>query len=419
MLSIQKITNSLQKFVLPLTALLAATMFICGGYAALGSVFALKLTQLDTPTQISGIILSMYYLGCVVASFTASKIVNKVGHIRAFGVFASLLSVFVLIHSFSTNLYYWAMLRFLEGYCVGGTSLCLESWLNSKATNANRGLVVSFYMVTSYLGAALGQLLISVPDPSGMLMYIIISIIFSLAMIPISLTQLSAPTIETHANMPIKRAYEVSPVGFVCCIASGVLVGTFYMLGTIYATSLGLNLKEVSLFMFWGVMGGMAAQIPFGRLSDKMDRRYVLVGISIMLIIVAPLANFLVTQGGTALIISTILIGAGTFTLYPISVSHVNDLVSEEERVSASGMLILAQHVGLVLGPILISAGMQVFGNWFFLAAFALIPALFVVFTIQHIKKKPDINYLNVTPTQPIPTVPTSEFNNLTSDDDK
>ena len=419
MLQIQKITSSLQKFVLPLTALLAATMFICGGYAALSSVFALKLTQLDTPTQISGIIFSIYYLGCVVASFTASKIVNKVGHIRAFGVFASLLSVFVLIHSFSTNLYYWAMLRFLEGYCVGGTSLCLESWLNSKATNANRGLVVSFYMVTSYLGAALGQLLISVPDPSGMLMYIIISIIFSLAMIPISLTQLSAPTIETHANMPIKCAYEVSPVGFICCIASGVLVGTFYMLGTIYATSLGLNLKEVSLFMFWGVMGGMAAQIPFGRLSDKMDRRYVLVGISIMLIIVAPLANFLVTQGGAALIISTILIGAGTFTLYPISVSHVNDLVKDDERVAASGMLILAQHIGLVLGPILISAGMHVLGNWFFIAAFALIPALFVAFTIQHIKKKPDINYLNVTPTQPIPTVQTNEFNKLASDDDK
>ena len=279
--------------------------------------------------------------------------------------------------------------------------------------------MVSFYMVTSYLGAAFGQLLLSVPDSSGMLMYIIISIIFSLAMIPISLTTLSAPTIETHANMPIKRAYEVSPVGFVCCVASGVLVGTFYMLGTIYATSIGLSLKDVSLFMFWGVMGGMAAQIPFGRLSDKMDRRYVLIGISIMLIIVAPLANFLVLQGGTALIISTILIGAGTFTLYPISVSHVNDLVSEEERVSASGMLILTQNIGLVLGPILVSAGMRVFGNWFFLAAFALIPILFVLFTIRHIKKKPDINYISVTPTQPIPTAPTNEFNHLASDDDK
>ena len=419
MLSFQKFTSSLQKFVLPLTALLAATMFICGGYAALGSVFALKLTQLDTPTQISGIILSMYYLGCVVASFNASKIVNKVGHIRAFGVFASMLSVFVLIHSFSTNLYYWAMLRFLEGYCVGGTSLCLESWLNSKATNANRGLVVSFYMVTSYLGAAFGQLLLSVPDSSGMLMYIIISIIFSLAMIPISLTKLSAPTIETHANMPFRQAYKISPVGFVCCIASGVLVGTFYMLGTIYATSLGLDLKDVSLFMFWGVMGGMAAQIPFGRLSDKMDRRYVLIGISIMLIIIAPLANFLVLQGSTALIISTILIGAGTFTLYPISVSHVNDLVKDDERVAASGMLILSQHIGLVLGPILVSTGMQAFGNWFFIAAFAIIPALFVLFTIRHIKIKPDINYISVTPTQPIPTAPTNEFNNLASDDDK
>ena len=166
-------------------------------------------------------------------------------------------------------------------------------------------------------------------------------------------------------------------------------------------------------------MGGMAAQIPFGRLSDKMDRRYVLIGISIMLIIVAPLANFLVAQGGMALIISTILIGAGTFTLYPISVSHVNDLVRDDERVSASGMLILTQNIGLVLGPILVSAGMRVFGNWFFLAAFALIPALFVLFTIKHIKQKPDINYLNVTPTQPVPTAPTNEFNNLASDDDK
>ena len=244
-----------------------------------------------------------------------------------------------------------------------------------------------------------------------MLLYIIISILFSLAMMPVSLTKLSAPVIENHKSMDFRKAYAISPVGFICCIASGILVGTFYMLGTIYATEIGLSLKNVSIFMFWGVMGGMLAQLPFGKLSDKMDRRHVLIGISALLVIAAPAANFLVLKGGWYLIVSTILIGCGTFTLYPISVSHINDLVTDDERISASSMLILTQNLGLILGPILVSAGMSLFGSWFFIASFSLIP-----FTLRHIKQKPEINYLNVTPTQPIPTAPTNAFSDLATD---
>lgn len=419
MTGFHKVTASLKNIIYPLTALFTATMFICCSYASLGSVFALKLTQLDTPTNIAGVILAMYYLGSVIASFSASNIINKVGHIRAFGAFASMLSVFVLAHAFSTDRVYWALLRFFEGYCIGGTTMCLESWINTKASNKNRGLVMSVYMVTSYLGAALGQLFLTIPDKSGLLLYIIISILFSLAMMPVSLTKLSAPAIETHKSMDFRRAYAISPVGFTCCIASGILVGTFYMLGTIYATSIGLSLKNVSIFMFWGVMGGMFAQLPFGKLSDKMDRRYVLIGISVLLMVVAPAANFLVLKGGMYLIISTILIGCGTFTLYPISVSHINDLVTDEERVTASSMLILAQNIGLILGPVIVSAGMSWLGPWFFIASFSIIPALFIAFTVRHIKRKPDINYLNVTPTQPMPTSPTNAYNDLATDDIK
>lgn len=416
MVRLKQFTSSLKNVIYPLTALFAATMFIGCSYASLGSVFALKLKQLETPTSIAGLILAMYYLGCVVASFSASGIINKVGHIRAFGAFASMLSIFVLAHSFSTDRLYWALLRFLEGYCIGGTSMCLESWINTKATNKNRGMVMSVYMVTSYLGAALGQLFLNIPDPSGLLLYIIISILFSLAMMPVSLTKLSAPVIENHKSMDFRKAYAISPVGFICCIASGILVGTFYMLGTIYATEIGLSLKNVSIFMFWGVMGGMLAQLPFGKLSDKMDRRHVLIGISALLVIAAPAANFLVLKGGWYLIVSTILIGCGTFTLYPISVSHINDLVTDDERISASSMLILTQNLGLILGPILVSAGMSLFGSWFFIASFSLIPALFIAFTLRHIKQKPEINYLNVTPTQPIPTAPTNAFSDLATD---
>ena len=419
MFRLQKLASSFKNYIYPLTALFIATMLVCCSYASLGSVFALKLNQMNTPTSVSGLILSMYYLGCVIASFWASKIINKVGHIRSFAVFASMISIFVLAHSFSTNRLYWAILRLLEGFCIGGTSMCLESWINTKANNKNRGSVMSVYMVTSYLGAPFGQLFLNIPDPTGMLLYIIISILFSLALMPISLTKLSAPVIEEHASMSFKKAFDISPVGFICCIASGVLVGTFYMLGTIYASEIGLSLKNVSIFMFWGVMGGMFAQIPFGKLSDKMDRRYVLIGLSGLLIIVAPLAGFLVPMGGWYLILSTILIGSGTFTLYPISVSHINDLVTDEERISASGMLILTQNLGLIMGPILVSAGMSALGPWFFLAAFALIPMCFIAFTIRHIKSKPDINYLSVTPTKPIPTAPTNAFNDLATDKKK
>lgn len=411
------LTASLKNVIYPLTALFMGTMFVCCAYASLGSVLAFKLNQSHTPTTISGIILALYYLGSIIASFNAPKFINKVGHIRSFAVFASLLSVLVLGHAFSANRLVWVALRLGEGFCIGSTTMCLESWINTRANNKNRGMIISVYMVTSYLGASLGQLFLNIPDKSGTFLYMIISILFSLALMPVSLTTLPAPSIQTHKSMSYRKGYAVSPVGFICCITSGILVGTFYMLGAIYASNIGLDLKNVSMFMFFGVMGGLLAQFPLGKLSDTMDRRYVLTGIACFLVILAPIVHFMVLKGGYYLIISTMLLGAGTFTLYPISVSHVNDLIPDEERINASGMLILTQNIGLVSGPILVSGGMSLFGPFFFMAAFAIIPALFILFTIKKIKIKPDINYLNVTPTQPIPTAPANTFNELAQDD--
>lgn len=193
---------------------------------------------------------------------TASRFINKVGNIRAFSAFTSLLSALVLTHIFSAEHSYWAVLRLSEGYCIGTISMCLESWLNTRANNKNRGVIMSLYMVTTYLGSSLGQLFLNIPDHTGYLIFILISIIFSVALIPVSLTALPAPNIQIIKSMPYKKAYQISPVGFVGCIASGLLVGTFYLLGTIYASNLGLSIKDVSLFMFFGVIGGLLAQFP-------------------------------------------------------------------------------------------------------------------------------------------------------------
>lgn len=417
MKNFEALTASFKNVIYPLTALFLGTMFICCAYSSLGSVLALKLNQSGTPTTISGLILAIYYLGGIFAAFTAPRFINKIGHIRSFAVFAASLSILVLGHSFSSDRIYWTILRLAEGYSISAITMCLESWINTRANNKNRGMIISVYMVTSYLGASLGQLFLNIQDSSGILLYILISILFSFALMPISLTTLPAPSIQTPKTMPYRKVYAASPVGFLCCVTSGVLVGSFYMLGTIYASNIGLSLKETSMFMFFGVMGGLLAQFPLGKLSDMMDRRYILLGIAIFLTILAPAVHFFVLQGGMSLIISTMLLGAGVFTLYPISVSHVNDLIKDDERISASGKLILTQNIGLVMGPILVSAGMSLFGTAFFMAAFAIIPIFFIVFTLKHIKIKPDINYLNITPTQPIPTAPASTFNELAQDD--
>lgn len=408
---------SLKAIISPLSAFLAGAALVCCGYASLNSTFAMKLNMSNTPLYITGVILALYYLGSVLASVTSSRFINKVGNIRAFSAFTSLLSALVLAHAFSQNYIFLAVLRLSEGYCIGTITMCLESWLNTRATNKNRGVIMSLYMVTSYLGAGIGQLSLNIPDHSGLLVYILISIIFSIALIPIALTALPAPIIQIYKSMAYSKAYNISPVGFVCCIASGVLVGTFYLLGTIYASNMGLSVKDVSMFMFFGVMGGLLAQFPLGKISDLTDRRYVLIGICAALCLIVPFSYFMILKGGLGLIISTMLLGSCVFTLYPIAVSHINDLITDDERVHASGLLILAQNVGLIIGPIIVSAGMTNFGNSFFTASFLIIPILFIIFAVTHIKKKPDINYINVTPTAPLPTTPTHAFDELARHD--
>ena len=159
--------KSLKAAVSPLSAFLTGTAFVCCGYASLNSTFALRLSQDQTPLYVSGFILALYYLGSVLASMTASRFINKVGNIRAFSAFTSLLSALVLTHVFSAEHSYWAVLRLSEGYCIGTISMCLESWLNTRANNKNRGVIMSLYMVTTYLGSSLGQLLLNIPDHTG------------------------------------------------------------------------------------------------------------------------------------------------------------------------------------------------------------------------------------------------------------
>ena len=407
----------LRTIVSPLTAFFAGTALACCAYALLTSTLGLRMAEASVSTFAAGIVLSLYYAGYIIASLTSNQIINRVGHIRAFSTYISLFSALVLMHYFSDNPVYWGILRLLEGYCMGSSFMCLESWLNTRANNNNRGLLMSLYMITSYLGASTGQLLLNIPDPQGIVIYIVVSVIFSLALVPISLTALPSPNITVHKSMSLIKLYKISPVGVIGCLCSGIFVGGFYSLGAIYANLIGLDVQMTSLFMFFGVLGGLLIQFPLGRLSDRMDRRFLMMWIAGILFFIAPWVHFFVSDGVWQLCTGALLLGCGTFILYPLSVSHVNDLTEDDDRVNAAGMLILLQSLGMIFGPVAISYFMQHFGAISFVLAYSAVTAGFVLFTLKHITFKPDINYINITPTAPMPIDTTHAFHELASND--
>lgn len=417
MSKIKDFLQSLGALASPLSAFFSGTVLTCAAYGLLSSTLALRLNEANVPTSDIGIILAVYYVGYIAASLSSAKIINKVGHIRAFSAYLSILSGLVLMHALSPTPWYWAGLRIAEGYCLGASFMCLESWLNTRAKNENRGIIMSMYMVTTYLGSACGQLMLNIQDERPFVVFTLISIIYSIALVPISLTALPTPEIKLQKSMSLKRLYKISPVGVMGCVISGVMVGSIYTLGALYATECGLSIERTSLFMFFVIIGGMLAQIPVGKISDRMDRRFVLLWEAGLMFFIAPWMHYFLDENLALLIIGALILGATIFVMYPVCVSHVNDQIEDSERVLASGLLISLQSIGMVFGPIAISFAMQEFGSISFLIAFSLVNGAYVLFTLKHITFRPSAGYVSSTPTAPIPVAPTHMFNELAKDD--
>lgn len=409
--------RALKALLSPLAAFFAGTfiMYIANGLNS--SILAVRLNAENTPTFYTGLVLSCYYLAYIVSSLTSSHIINKAGHVRAFAGYISILSSLVLLHTFSPAPWFWAILRFGEGYCLAAALMCIESWLNTRSNNKNRGMIMSVYMVMTYCGMAFGQLMLNIPDPTGFLIFILISVLYSWALVPVSLTSQPSADIKPHEHMSWRKVYKLAPMSVVGCVVSGILVSNVYTLGPIYAEQVGLNLHQTSLFLFFCIMGGMAAQIPVGRLSDRFDRRFVMMWLCGALFLVAPWMQFFIDEGFLALTVCAVLLGAGTFVIYPICISHLNDKITDDERVEASGMLILLQSIGMMSGPVIISFAMQHWGAICFVLSFSFFSGIFIIYALKNIVFRPHPGYLEVTRTDPLPASPTQMFPKLAQDD--
>ncbi|HEX9699514.1 MAG TPA: MFS transporter, partial [Acidobacteriota bacterium] len=353
-------------------------------------------------TTVTGLVMTGYYVGFLAGSTLTPRIVLNVGHVRVFSALASLASVAILVHAAAVEPLTWAAMRFVTGFAYAGLYVVAESWLNDRATNESRGQLLSVYMVVLFSGLALGQLLLNVADPAGVFLFLLASVMISLAIVPISLTAGPTPAFETITKISIRQLYRLSPLGVLGASATGMAHGTLFALGAVYGERIGLSVAEISLLMGVAVTGGIVAQWPIGRLSDRFDRRRVITAVALLAAIFALLAAIF---GGTsfALLLGlTFLLGCMTLPMYSLCIAHTNDYLKPTQMVRAGATLVLAGGIGACLGPPLAATLMGAVGPVAFFAFLAGVHAAIGLFAVYRMTRRASKPVDEQVPTVPV-----------------
>ena len=343
-------------------ALLMSMGLLMLGNGLQGSLIGLRATLEGFSTQFAGVLMSGYFVGFLLGSTLTPKVVSQVGHVRVFAALASLASTVVLLHPVFVDPTLWFVMRVISGFCMAGLYIVAESWLNDLATNKTRGQLLSLYMVIMIGGMASGQLLLNVADPGGFKLFILISVLLSFALLPVLLSVAPAPSFASPTPMGLRQLYLSSPLGVTGCMAVGLSNGAVVGMGVIYAELIGFPLADISIFMGLILLGSVVLQWPIGHLSDKYDRRWVILAVTLLAAVMALAAVPAAQISANALLVVAFLFGGLSFPMYSLCVSHTNDNLEPKQMVSASSSLVLAVGLGAALGPSTAAAVMGLIG---------------------------------------------------------
>jgi len=308
----------------------------------------------------TGLIMSGYFIGQLASSILSPKQIKKTGQIRTYAAYASIASTAILIQILFIEPPVWFVARFLSGFCIAGIMIIVEGWLNSISSNENRGQIFSIHMIVVWGGLALAQGLFAVDDPAGVSLFLLASILLSISLIPILLTEIKAPESDVQESLGLRALWKASPSGVATIGLSGLASAGFFGVGTIYAVKAGLSVSETALFMTLFIGFGAASQWPLGWLSDKIDRRKVIIFCCASVICICTvLASFEFTS--KILLILSALVGAFTLPLYSLGVAQSNDRLEPKQMISASGTIVLVFSVFAALGPFTMSYFLELF----------------------------------------------------------
>lgn len=375
---------------------------------------ALRSTLEGFPATFTGLMMSGFYTGSIVAALFCAPLINRVGHIRAFSAFGALSAVVVLIHPFLISPLFWIGLRAILGFAVAGLYMCTESWLNERVSSETRGTILSLHATVAFLGMGGGQLMINTGHPAGTDLFMIAAMLFALGIIPIALTRATHPEPLSTSGFGLARLYEISPSGVAGCAAGGLCMGALLAVGPVFGQTLGLNTAQLSQLMAAFVLSGLLFQLPVGWVSDLCDRRNVIIAAALIVLLAALGLLFLLhtytVAGqydwpgyGLPLIIATVLFGGLTATFYPLGIAYTNDYLEPEQRVQASGALVLSYALGAVAGSGLSAVAMELIGPTGLIIFNSAVLIALILFTVYRQRRR---SWAGVTEKESFQTVP-------------
>jgi len=372
-------------------ALFLGMGFIMLAHGYQGSLLGVRAVQEDFSLVATGFMMSGYYVGYFIGAKTIPGFILRVGHIRVFAAFASIASIVILMHSILIHPFSWFILRVVTGISMVSIYTIAESWLNDRSSNKNRGSVLSIYMIVLYGSMGIGMFFLNFSKPENFQPFILVSLFMSLALIPILLTKRKAPTFKKISSMSLRELYEVSPLGMVGSLFYGTTQSALFSLLAVYAASMNFTIFEISLVTFLLAISGAVAQFPIGKLSDKFDRRLVIVYTTFgaaffaLCAIVASNQMYLpdnLATSKTWFYIFLILFSFCSLPMFAIIFAHTNDFIPKEKFVAAGAGLQFAFGLGAISGPFLCSVFMDVIGSngyFIFLIIFHSIIGIFAI----------------------------------------
>ena len=345
-------------------------------------------------TDAIGLVMSLYFVGMLLGSLYGRHLISRVGHIRIFAACAAVATMSALLHSIWSVPLVWGVLRVLIGFTNATFFMTMETWLSESSTSENRATVFGSYQFVTYFGLALGQLMLNFAEPQDPILYIYVAMLFCLCMIPVLMSRSGGPRINEPESMPLKTLYRTSPLGVVGIMISGICLGAFYNMSSVYGADVGMTKNQIATFMSATMVGGFLLQFPVGKLADLFDRRTVLVMTLLVACLAAMVLPIMAARGEMVItIVCAVILSGALACVYPIALADAFDRLKPTEMVAASGKLILAYATGGAIGPYTSSLVMKHMGAdalFGYLIVASLILVAFVMYRMSIRSAVPD-----------------------------
>lgn len=387
-------------------ALLFGMLLLMMGNGMQGSLLGIRGAIEGFSAGEMSLVMSGYFLGFLIMSRTAPTLIRRVGHVRVFAAMGSVISAVFILYAAIPHVWAWGLMRVAVGTCFAAVYVVAESWFNDSATNENRGKALSLYMTTQMLGVISAQALLNLADPAGYDLFVLISVAVSLSFLPILLTVSPAPVHQTTKPMSLRSLFRASPLGVVGTVFLGAVFSSIFGMGSVYGTARGLSVAEISIFVALIYVGGLVSQFPVGWLSDRMDRRRLIL-VMTALGAAGGLLGSLAGESVLVVLAMAALIGAVANPLYSLLIAHTNDFLGAEDRPAASGGLLFLNGVGAIGGPLAVGALMETLGPWSFFGFNMAMFGAIALYAAWRMTRRPSVAVDETVAYAPVPPIAT------------